>query len=46
MWKPLSSRRLRYVLPPGAILAALLTQAVIALVIPKGVDLPVCFLSA
>ena len=43
MWKPLRSPYSRYLLPFGAILAALLTQGAVALVVPKGVDFPYAF---
>jgi signal transduction histidine kinase/CheY-like chemotaxis protein len=43
MWKPLGSRYIRYLLPFGAIFAALLTQGAVALVVPKGVDFPYAF---
>ncbi len=43
MWKPLRSPYVRYLLPFGAILAALLTQGAVALVVPKGFDFPYAF---
>jgi signal transduction histidine kinase/ActR/RegA family two-component response regulator len=44
MWKPITSRYIRYLLPFGAIVAALLTQGAVALVVPKGFDFPYAFL--
>ncbi len=43
MWKPTQSRLIRYLLPFGAIIAALLTQGAVSLVVPKGVDFPYAF---
>ncbi len=43
MWKPVRSSLIRYLLPFGAIVGALLTQAAVALVVPKGFDFPYAF---
>jgi signal transduction histidine kinase/CheY-like chemotaxis protein len=43
MWKPPQSRLIRYGLPFGGILTALITQAAISLVVPKGIDFPYAF---
>ena len=43
MWKPLRSRVIRYLLPFGAIITALLAQWAVASVLPKGVDFPYAF---
>jgi signal transduction histidine kinase/CheY-like chemotaxis protein len=43
MWKPIQSRLVRYLLPFGAIIAALLTQGAVSQVVPKGVDFPYAF---
>jgi signal transduction histidine kinase/CheY-like chemotaxis protein len=43
MWKPVRSPLIRYLLPFGAIIAALLLQGVVAQVVPKGVDFPYAF---
>jgi signal transduction histidine kinase/CheY-like chemotaxis protein len=43
MWKPLRSRLVRYLLPFGAMMGALLAQAAVARVVPKGVDFPYAF---
>jgi len=43
MWKPLRSPYVRYLLPFGAILAALLAQGAVAVVVPKGFDFPYAF---
>ena len=43
MWKPPRPRYIRYLLPFGAIIAALLTQGAVALVVPKGFDFPYAF---
>jgi signal transduction histidine kinase/ActR/RegA family two-component response regulator len=43
MWKPIRSRLIRYLLPFGAIFAALLAQGAVARLVPKGVDFPYAF---
>jgi signal transduction histidine kinase/CheY-like chemotaxis protein len=43
MWKPVRSPLIRYLLPFGAVITALLLQGAVALVVPKGVDFPYAF---
>ena len=43
MWKPIRNPFVRYFLPFGAILAALLLQGAVSQVVPKGVDFPYAF---
>jgi signal transduction histidine kinase/ActR/RegA family two-component response regulator len=43
MWKPIRSRHIRYLLPFGAIVAAMLAQGAVSLVVAKGVDFPYAF---
>lgn len=43
MWKPAKSPFIRYLLPFAALVAALLTQAAVAVVVPKHVDFPYAF---
>ena len=43
MWKPPKSRLVRYLLPFGAILVALLTQWAVSRFVPKSVDFPYSF---